>query len=83
MAAGPVAWTVVDTANSLAKGDDSRFPQLTLEQLNAEERALGKKIMKVSSDGLNGPYNPMFRNPVYAAHVRPARLLSLAHVRAD
>lgn len=41
-----------------------RFPQLTLEQLDAQQRPLGEEILKISSVGLGGPYNPMMRSPV-------------------
>lgn len=41
-----------------------RFPQLTMDQLDAQQRPLGEEIMKVSSVGLGGPYNPMMRSPV-------------------
>jgi 4-carboxymuconolactone decarboxylase len=41
-----------------------RFPQLTMDQLNEQQRPLGEAIMKVSSVGLSGPYNPMLRSPV-------------------
>ena len=41
-----------------------RFPQLTLEQLSAHQKPLGEQIMKVSSIGLAGPYNPLLRSPV-------------------
>jgi 4-carboxymuconolactone decarboxylase len=41
-----------------------RFPQLTLAQLDAQQRPLGEKILKVSSVGLGGPYNAMLRSPV-------------------
>ncbi len=41
-----------------------RFPQLTLEQLHPFQRPLGEQIMKVSSIGLAGPYNPLLRSPV-------------------
>ncbi len=43
-----------------------RFPQLTLEQLNEQQRPLGEEILKISSVGLGGPYNPMLRSPVMA-----------------
>src|SRR5471032_2129941 len=43
-----------------------RFPQLTPEQLNEQQKPLGEQILKVSSVGLGGPYNPMLRSPVYA-----------------
>ncbi len=41
-----------------------RFPQLTLDQLDEKQRPLGEQIVKVSSVGLGGPYNPMIRSPV-------------------
>ncbi len=43
---------------------EKRFPQLTMDQLNDQQRALAEEIMKVSSVGLGGPYNPMMRSPV-------------------
>ena len=47
-----------------------RFPQLTLEQLDPSARALGEEIMKISSVGLGGPYNPMLRSPVMAERLK-------------
>jgi 4-carboxymuconolactone decarboxylase len=41
-----------------------RFPQLTMEQLNEQQRPLAEQILKVSSIGLGGPYNPLLRSPV-------------------
>ena len=41
-----------------------RFPQLTLDQLDERQKPLGEQIVKVSSVGLGGPYNPMIRSPV-------------------
>jgi len=43
-----------------------RFPQLTLEQLNDQQRPLGEKILSISRVGLGGPYNPLLRSPVMA-----------------
>jgi len=43
---------------------ERRFPQLTLDQLTDQQRPLGEQIMKVSSAGLGGPYNPLLRSPV-------------------
>ncbi|HKC58256.1 MAG TPA: hypothetical protein VKC35_19120 [Vicinamibacterales bacterium] len=40
-----------------------RLPQLTIEQLNAPQKALADEILKVSSVGLGGPYNAMLRSP--------------------
>ncbi|HEX4332384.1 MAG TPA: hypothetical protein VH040_09610 [Usitatibacter sp.] len=43
---------------------DKRFPQLTPDQLSPEQKPLGDQVMKVSSVGLGGPYNPLLRSPV-------------------
>src|ERR1035438_10831431 len=48
-----------------ATGKEPRFPQLTMDQLNDKQKPLGEQIMKVSSVGLGGPYNPMLRSPVF------------------
>ncbi|MGX7708717.1 carboxymuconolactone decarboxylase family protein [Methylobacterium sp. Gmos1] len=49
-----------------ASGREPRFPQLTLDGLNERQRPLGEKILKISSVGLAGPYNPMIRSPEMA-----------------
>ena len=66
MAAMSLGWIAANSASSPAKGKEPRFPQLTLEQLNDQQRPVGEKIVKISSVGLGGPYNPMLRSPVYA-----------------
>ena len=66
MLAAPLGWIAANTASSSARGKEPRFPQLTLEQLSDQQRPLGEKIVKISSVGLGGPYNPMLRSPVYA-----------------
>jgi 4-carboxymuconolactone decarboxylase len=43
---------------------EPRFPQLTMEQLAEAQKPLAEEIMKVSSVGLGGPYNPLLRSPV-------------------
>lgn len=48
-----------------AIGKEPRFPQLTLAQLTDAQRPLGEAIMKISSVGISGPYNPMLRSPVF------------------
>jgi 4-carboxymuconolactone decarboxylase len=50
-----------------------RFSQLTMEQLNSQQRALAEEILKVSSAGIGGPYNALLRSPEMAA--RTFRLL--------
>jgi 4-carboxymuconolactone decarboxylase len=47
-------------------GKQPRFPQLTMAELNPQQRPLGEEIMKVSRVGLGGPYNAMLRSPVFA-----------------
>jgi 4-carboxymuconolactone decarboxylase len=41
-----------------------RFPLLAYEQLHPFQRPLGEQVLKVSSVGLGGPYNPLLRSPV-------------------
>ena len=48
-----------------AIGKEPRFPQLTMAQLNDKQRPLGEAIMKISSVGIGGPYNPMLRSPEF------------------
>lgn len=61
LASGTVAFLT-----SRVHGKEPRFAQLTLEQLDDQQRPLGEKILKISSVGLGGPYNPMLRSPVMA-----------------
>jgi len=44
--------------------EEPRFPQLAVEQLSDQQRPLAEQILKVSSVGLGGPYNPLLRSPV-------------------
>jgi 4-carboxymuconolactone decarboxylase len=54
-----------DTPAPAAAGASApRFPALTLDQLHPYQRPLGEQVMKVSSVGLGGPYNPILRSPV-------------------
>jgi 4-carboxymuconolactone decarboxylase len=57
---------IVGFLTSHVQGREPRFAQLTLEQLDDQQRPLGEKILKISSVGLGGPYNPMLRSPVMA-----------------
>ena len=41
-----------------------RFAPLTYDQLNVYQKPLGEQILRVSSVGLGGPYNPLLRSPV-------------------
>ena len=51
-------------------GEPKRFPQITLEQIPPDSRALAQEIIKISSVGLAGPYNIMFRSPIYADRMK-------------
>lgn len=51
-----------------------RFPQLTMDQLDAAQKPLGEQIVKVSSIGIGGPYNSMLRSPVLGQ-----RMIDLFH----
>jgi 4-carboxymuconolactone decarboxylase len=57
-------WLAATMFGSPATGKEPRFPQLTMDQLSDAQKPLGEQIMKVSSVGLGGPYNPMIRSPV-------------------
>jgi 4-carboxymuconolactone decarboxylase len=62
-AAGGWAAGVLTTPNAASK--EPRFPQLSMDQLSEAQKPLAEQIMKVSSVGLGGPYNPMLRSPVF------------------
>jgi 4-carboxymuconolactone decarboxylase len=66
MLASGLAWIMGAAFQAPAVSKEPRFPQLTMEQLNDRQRPLAEKIMKVSSVGLAGPYNPMLRSPDFA-----------------
>ena len=53
----PVAW---------AQSGGDRFPQLTKETLNEEQRRAAAEILKQSSSGIGGPWNVMLRSPEMA-----------------
>ena len=53
-----------------AEAQEKRFAQLTLENVNEQQRPIAEQILKVSSIGLTGPYNPLLRSPVLATRWR-------------
>ena len=57
-------WFAATMFAGAATGKEPRFQQLTMDQLDEKQKPLGEQIMKVSSVGLGGPYNPMIRSPV-------------------
>jgi 4-carboxymuconolactone decarboxylase len=52
------------TVGTRVMSKEPRFPQLSMDQLTEAQKPLGEEIMKVSSVGLGGPYNPLLRSPV-------------------
>jgi 4-carboxymuconolactone decarboxylase len=57
-------WFAATMFATPATSKEPRFPQLTMDQLDEKQKPLGEQIMKVSSVGLGGPYNPIIRSPV-------------------
>jgi 4-carboxymuconolactone decarboxylase len=64
--AGAVATLVISTPVAFSSQKEPRFPQLKVEDLNEQQRPVADEIMKVSSVGISGPYNPMLRSPILA-----------------
>src|SRR5579863_7259865 len=58
------ALLAIITIGPRAMSQAPRFPQLTMDQLTDAQKPLGEEIMKISSVGLGGPYNPLLRSPV-------------------
>jgi 4-carboxymuconolactone decarboxylase len=54
----------VEAMGTHAVSKEPRFAPLTMDQLTDQQKPLGEQIMKVSSVGLGGPYNPLLRSPV-------------------
>ncbi|MET0222632.1 MAG: carboxymuconolactone decarboxylase family protein [Tardiphaga sp.] len=63
-AAAAGGWFAATLFAAPATSKEPRFPQLTMDQLDAKQKPLGEQVMKISSVGLAGPYNPMMRSPV-------------------
>jgi 4-carboxymuconolactone decarboxylase len=57
-------WLAATIFAAPASSKEPRFPQLTLDQLNEQQKPLGDQIVKVSSVGIGGPYNLLLRSPV-------------------
>jgi hypothetical protein len=50
----------------LAAADAKRFTQLSVEELTPEQHQVADEVLKVSSLGIQGPYNVMLRSPAMA-----------------
>jgi 4-carboxymuconolactone decarboxylase len=62
--AAAVSSAALTLAGSQLMSKEPRFSQLTPAQLSDAQKPLADEIMKVSSIGLGGPYNPLLRSPV-------------------
>jgi len=47
-----------------------RFDQLHIDQLEGQSKFTAQEILNFSSVGLGGPYNVMFRSPVFAERMK-------------
>jgi len=50
-----------------AIAQEPRFPQLTQEQLSADQKPVGGRMLKETRTGLGGPWNVALRSPAMAA----------------
>jgi 4-carboxymuconolactone decarboxylase len=73
-AAAAGGWFAATMLVQPATSKEPRFPQLTMDQLDEKQKPLGEQVMKVSSVGIAGPYNPLMRSPVLGQ-----RLFDLFH----
>jgi 4-carboxymuconolactone decarboxylase len=74
MLAAAGGWLAATLFPQAATSKEPRFPQLTMDQLSDAQKPLGEQVMKISSVGLGGPYNPIMRSPVLGQ-----RLFDLFH----
>jgi 4-carboxymuconolactone decarboxylase len=74
MLAAASGWLAATMFAPPATGKEPRFPQLSMDQLSDAQKPLGEQIMKISSVGIGGPYNPLMRSPVLGQ-----RLFDLFH----
>jgi 4-carboxymuconolactone decarboxylase len=74
MLAAASGWLAATMFAAPATGKEPRFPQLSMDQLSDAQKPLGEQIMKISSVGIGGPYNPLMRSPVLGQ-----RLFDLFH----
>ena len=74
MLAAASGWLAATMFAAPATGKEPRFPQLTMDQLTEAQKPLGEQILKISSIGIGGPYNPLMRSPVLSQ-----RLFDLFH----
>jgi 4-carboxymuconolactone decarboxylase len=74
MLAASGGWIAATMFAPPAISKEPRFPLLTMDQLSEAQKPLGEQVMKISSVGIGGPYNPLMRSPVLGQ-----RLFDLFH----
>ena len=66
LAIGGLCAALVLPAGSTRSAEGKRFPQLAVGQLDPAQRRVADEVLKVSSLGIQGPYNVMLRSPAMA-----------------
>jgi 4-carboxymuconolactone decarboxylase len=56
-------WFASVSLHAAAAGTEPRFPQLTMAQLNDQQRPIAEYVMSYSTVGIGGPYNLLLRSP--------------------
>src|SRR6266404_3077976 len=67
--AGTGGWLAGMAFSGPAMSKEPRFPQLTMEQLNNEQRPIAERVMGFSIVGIGGPYNILLRSPSAATQL--------------
>jgi len=62
-------WVAGMACSSLTKADSPRFAELTVAQLNDQQRAIADRILTFSKIGIGGPYHIMLRSPQAAQQI--------------
>ena len=68
-AALTIVWLAGMASMSLTQADAPRFAELTLAQLNDQQRPIADRILKFSRIGIGGPYHIMLRSPQAAEQI--------------
>ncbi len=63
LATGLAAVVLAKRLHSSDTEKQPRLPQLTMDQLNDRQKSFADEILKVSANGITGPYNSMLRSP--------------------
>jgi 4-carboxymuconolactone decarboxylase len=68
-AAVTAGWLACMASSSLTKADSARFAELTVAQLNDQQRPIADRILAFSKIGIGGPYHIMLRSPQAAQQI--------------